>query len=159
MDERKVHRARQLAADLADAMSFELDQKNANRILSSGGSYHKIKEEINMARKPRMRTVEQYLCDQCDHIIQDAQGGFVVKGNVYTADPTGRGGLIGNNFPETKEGETIDPDAVKETVLCVSCFLSALGLHDIPKKRSKPKEAITDVADILAKTLRHEVRR
>lgn len=156
MDENKIQRAREQAAK---SISSQRDQENASHILGSGGSFRKIKEKINMARKPRMRTIEQYLCDQCDHIIQQADDGFVIKGNVYTADPSGRGGLIGNNFPEIKEGEQIDPDAVMETVLCRNCFLQALGLHEVAsKKKSNLRTKQVDVADVLAKTLRHEVR-
>jgi uncharacterized protein YlaI len=89
-----------------------------------------IKDKILMARKPRMRTVEQYLCDECDSIISnesESLSGFVVHGNIYAADPTKRGGLIGNNIPEVGQDETINPREIKETVLCRSCFFNALG--------------------------------
>ena len=93
-------------------------------------SLKNIKEGVEMARKPKMRTVQQYLCDQCDEIIplpkDGSVEGFVIQGNIYTADPSKRGGLIGNNFPDLATGEKIDPEQVKQTVLCKECFIKAL---------------------------------
>lgn len=110
-------------------------------------SLKKLKDSIEMTRKLKMRTVQQYLCDNCDEIIPVAADGewstgFIVQGNVYAADPSSRGGLIGNNFPEVMQGEMIDPAAIRETVLCVNCFVQALGINptDLPvtlKKTTK----------------------
>jgi hypothetical protein len=93
------------------------------------------KERIEMATKQRMRTVSQYLCDSCDRTISrpsdeefGGYDGFVIKGNIYVADPAAAGGLVGDNFPDAKAGEMIDPEAVHQTVLCKECMLKALGL-------------------------------
>lgn len=98
-------------------------------------SLEPIKECVEMARKPKMRTVEQYLCDKCDEIIPKDDGktpqGFVIKGNIYTADPSTRGGLIGNNIPEVldpDDDQKINPKDIRETVLCKRCFLKAVGI-------------------------------
>ena len=70
-------------------------------------------------------TVTLYKCDKCKKIINEPTGGLVIHGNIYVADPTQRGGLIGNNFP--KKGERFETeDAVARTVLCVPCFLNAV---------------------------------
>jgi len=94
-----------------------------------------IKEKLRESRKPRLRTVEQYLCDNCDGIIREPHDGFVIHGNVYVADPSSLGGLIGNNFPD--EGKLED---VKKTVLCKRCFCKALNLQsDIDTARQAKK--------------------
>lgn len=85
-------------------------------------------EKIKEARKPKMRTVEQYLCDQCDKVIDKPENGFVVHGNIYVADPSCSGGLIGNNFPPCEEGEAVIIDKIKQTVMCKPCFLRAIGV-------------------------------
>lgn len=78
-----------------------------------------------LSDKSRLRTVEQYLCDRCDCVIREPEKGFVVHGNIYVADPTSMGGLIGNNFPE--EGGKIED--IKKSVYCLQCFLIAIGLN------------------------------
>ena len=100
------------------------DQMIEEIIKERGGLLPDVKEKIKEARKPRMRTVEQYLCDGCDVVIMNPDEGFVVHGNIYVADPVYLDGLIGNNFPP-KDGSIAD---VKKTVLCRKCFLKALGL-------------------------------
>lgn len=80
-----------------------------------------IKDELIEARKSRMRTVEYYLCDYCDDAI--IHGGFVIHGNIYSADPSCRVGIIGDNITEgSKE--------IKQTVICNHCLLKATGLSD-----------------------------
>lgn len=125
------------AAAMPDAPEFSLASKN--------DSLEPIRQEIQRSRKPRMRTVEQYLCDQCDKIIDTPRAGFVIQGNIYVADPASVGGLIGNNFPDTDE--PISVDSVKKTVLCKTCFMTAVGLasgHDyrsaVVKKKSVVKK-------------------
>jgi len=92
-------------------------------------SLESIRENIRMARKPRLRTVKQYLCDSCDRVIDKPSEGFIVHGNIYVADPSCRGGLVGDNFPSLEdEKQTLTLDQIKKTVLCKVCFLKALGL-------------------------------
>ena len=107
------------------------EAEQASQILKSrkGSALEPIREKLRMARKPRMRTVEQFLCDHCDAVIAKPTDGYVVHGNIYVAEPSCRGGLIGNNFPEVQPGETITLESVKQTVYCKACFLKALGLE------------------------------
>ena len=73
-------------------------------------------------------TVQLYKCDACQKIITDPKDGIVVHGNIYVADPTQRGGLIGNNFPTDVDDvkfESVE-DAVEESVYCKGCFLKAV---------------------------------
>lgn len=76
--------------------------------------------------KPRMRKREFYVCDRCDTTISKPEDGLIVHGNIYVADPSCRGGLIGNNFPNVKPGDKIEVTDVKETVFCTACFKLAL---------------------------------
>lgn len=105
-------------------------------------SLSKIKDNIIDSRKPKMRIVKQYLCDCCDKNISKPSEGFVIQGNIYVADPNISGGLIGDNFPEPDDKNSINMDAVKHTVLCRECFCRALGLvmpdskYNIKKKDS-----------------------
>ena len=76
-------------------------------------------------------TVLLYKCDKCDQIITTPERGLVVHGNIYVADPSKRGGLVGNNFMDDKftPGDPDDfqqklGDYVKESVYCVPCFLN-----------------------------------
>jgi hypothetical protein len=101
------------------------DQKIEEICKERAGLLPKVKEKLRESRKPRMRTVEQYLCDGCDSVIMNPEDGFVVHGNIYMADPVYLDGLIGNNFPP-KDGLIAD---VKKTVFCKRCFLQALGLN------------------------------
>lgn len=88
-----------------------------------------IKAHIKKARaKERMRTVSHYLCDRCDKPIMNPESGFVVQGNVYVADPSCRGGLIGNAFPDPDENGMISAEGVQETVFCKLCLIEILGL-------------------------------
>lgn len=74
----------------------------------------------------RMKVGHFYFCDACDQPIYDPRDGVIVHGNIYVADPTTRGGLIGNNFPNVKPGEKIEVTDVKETVMCRACFTEAV---------------------------------
>ena len=89
-----------------------------------------IKKHIKAASgKGSMRTVSHFLCDCCDKTILKPEDGFIIQGNVYAADPSCRGGLIGCAFPAAEDG-TIHVDDIKEKVFCSLCLLSALGLNN-----------------------------
>jgi len=73
------------------------------------------------------KTITLYRCDGCNNIITNPEGGLVIHGNIYVADPEKDGGLIGNNFP-TDDGTckfSEIKDIVKKSVYCVPCFLNA----------------------------------
>jgi hypothetical protein len=105
--------------------------KVVNRIVNQKpvASLEKIRDGIDMARKPKMRVVEHYLCDNCDVLISSPEEGYIIHGNIYVADPNERGGLIGNNFPKEGDDSLIKSTDVKETVLCKSCFIKAIALN------------------------------
>lgn len=77
-------------------------------------------------------TVELYKCDGCSKVITDPKGGIVIHGNIYVADPTTKGGLVGNNFPGSLDEEGVKPflsnisTLVEESVYCTPCFLKAV---------------------------------
>lgn len=98
------------------------------KILQTRGKFGEIKEKITMARKPSMRTVQHFVCDQCDTEIVNPTDGFVIHGNIYAADPSCLGGLIGNNFPLGDKSFT--GDDVRKQVLCYRCFAHALNLDN-----------------------------
>jgi len=128
----------EVAAD-AIKSAQDRDDDKVDAIVSRKGILPKVKEQIAMAKKERMRTVKHYLCDKCDAVIMDEEDGFVVHGNIYTANPEKRGGLIGDNFPPLKEGEQIDPQAIQKTALCKICFLKVLGFDRKPQTRNTSK--------------------
>ena len=89
-----------------------------------------IKAHVRKARaKERMRTVSHFLCDACDEVILNPEDGFIVQGNVYVADPSFRGGLIGNAFPDPDDKGMIPAEEVRQTVFCKECLVKALGLE------------------------------
>lgn len=126
-DESLSSQAQERAA-LAAAIAPRLrDDRHVASLVKKSGSLKEIKDQIREARKARCRTVQQYLCDACDAVITNPGCGFVVHGNIYCADPTQLGGLIGDNFP--KHEGPIESSEVRKTVLCKRCFLDALGIE------------------------------
>lgn len=95
-------------------------------------SLEAVKEPLRNMNK--MKVGQFYLCGRCDSPILKPEDGFVVHGNIYVADPTCRGGLIGNSFPDVKPGDKIEVSDVMERVYCKSCFLTSLGLHEERRK-------------------------
>lgn len=159
---RLVQEARSLAAAEAAQMPEQREKEEATRILKNyRTSFGEIQQAVKMARKPRMRKIEQYLCDQCDKAIVQPTDGFVIQGNVYVANPNARGGLIGDNLPPLSV-ETFKREDIKETVLCKTCFFEALGLATEKQVRgwnsspdiSKQQSQAQDMASTLANALR-----
>lgn len=98
--------------------------ERASQVLrKQGGPHEPIKEQLREARKEKMRTVQHFLCDRCDITIVNPENGFVIHGNIYTANPDAPSGVIGNNFPGDPEERV---SAVRKTVLCRKCFLEAI---------------------------------
>ena len=85
-----------------------------------------IKKTLRSENKKEMEIGQFYYCDSCKNPIYNHADGFIIHGNVYVADPSMRGGLIGNNFPDVKPGTKIEITDVKENVLCKMCLLKAL---------------------------------
>ncbi len=119
---------------------------------NSNVSLNEIKRTLK--QKERMRRRQFYICDACDQPIYQPEDGFVIHGNIYVADPTGRGGLIGNNFPDVKPGDKIEVTDVQETVYCQRCFIRAIGLYepavnkDIPKQDENFKGVLRNIGKI-----------
>jgi uncharacterized protein YlaI len=131
VNEHTLESARDDALDSAREMAEKRDDVYYASLVKDGGNLAGIKQKLRESRKPRLRTVEQYLCDSCDGVIAEPTDGFIVHGNIYVADPSCLGGLIGNNFPEDG-GKAED---VKKTVYCKKCFLNALGIgKDVSKE-------------------------
>ena len=92
-----------------------------------------IKRDISMAKVPRGRIVRFFLCDCCGNTIKkpttskEPYEGFIIRGNIYLADPDDNIGLVGDNIPEEKES-LVKIDHIKQTVLCKNCLLKALGI-------------------------------
>jgi uncharacterized protein YlaI len=127
--------AQQDAQELATKREHEFANRVLKTIKSKG--LLEIKEKLDMAKKAKMRVVEHYLCDGCDSAIQDPSNGFVIHGNIYSADPSVRGGIIGNNFPE--DGEKFTINEVQRSVLCKKCFCAILDLpYGIPSDKKTP---------------------
>lgn len=126
--EARVELARMAAAEEAVADRAHRTDEVVAALLRKGASklLEKARKPLKEARTPRMRVVQLYLCDQCSLIIPDKESGFVIHGNVYAADPNEMYGIIGNNIPS---GETIEPEAIKKTVLCFTCMCQALGIE------------------------------
>lgn len=118
---------------MADNEDIEYDFKNENNL----SSLKLIKSDIEDAKKGKLRIRKTYLCDNCDRNINSKYEGFIIQGNIYTADPSVRGGLIGDNFPEPDENNKINTNSILETVLCKHCFCKSLG---ISYKEEKPWE-------------------
>ena len=69
------------------------------------------------------------VCDQCDRTITDEREGYIIQGNIYVANPSDRGGLVGNNFPDPSVTlARFGIDDVRESVFCRGCLAEVLGL-------------------------------
>ena len=77
-----------------------------------------------IAQVQNAEIVKLYKCDSCKDIIHKPNNGYLVVGNIYTANPDDLGGLIGNNFPETEKFAITD---VSKSVFCKKCFLKAIN--------------------------------
>lgn len=128
--------AQQDAQELATKREHEFTNRVLKTIKSKG--LLEIKEKLDMAKKAKMRVVEHYLCDGCDSTIQDPANGFVIHGNIYSADPSIRGGIIGENFPD--HGQKFTLEEVQRSVLCRKCFCATL---DLPYGMSSDKKSPT----------------
>lgn len=85
-----------------------------------------VKKTLRSENKNEMEIGQFYYCDSCKNPIYNHADGFIIHGNVYVADPSMRGGLIGNNFPDVKPGTKIEVTDIKENVFCKMCLLRAL---------------------------------
>lgn len=145
MDEQILNTARAEAAESASREEWSrryMEEQSAQMLKKKlHGPLKAVQNNLRKMQKPRMRKVEQYLCDHCNRIIMRPDQGFVVHGNIYEADPSCLGGLIGNNFPDAKPGQPVTIDDVQKTVLCVKCLGEALGLIVQPKPTPVPTPA------------------
>jgi len=66
-----------------------------------------------------MKTAQFCICDICLNPILDPDQGFIVQGNIYSADPNKIYGII---------GPYIDKDEVKKVAFCKKCFIKILDL-------------------------------
>lgn len=73
-----------------------------------------------------MKTVTLCECAKCFKVIEKETDGVIIQGNIYVANPTERGGLIGNNFPLTSETFAIAD--IGETAYCKKCMAEILKL-------------------------------
>lgn len=127
-----------------------------------------IAPSTSVPSKQRMRKREFYVCDRCDCTIGKPEDGLIIHGNIYVADPSCRGGLIGNNFPNVKPGDKIEVTDIKETVYCLTCFQAALDMRitkpvspvkalSVPAKKGQKKEVVKDSTAIDTQVFLHEL--
>lgn len=83
-----------------------------------------------------MKVVQRLVCSGCQNPIQPYDG-VIVQGNVYVIgeDIEGRGGIIGNNFPNKSD---FSIDDINEVSYCKSCFIkvvdSAMSVEELYQK-------------------------
>lgn len=131
-----IKHAQAQAQQGAKELALKRDKEFANQTIKkiNFSCLKPIKKSIEMNRKTKMRIVQHYLCDNCDTAIINEDKGYVVQGNIYVANPTSRGGLVGNNFPEE---EVFNIDQVHESVLCQQCLCAILNIPYYEKIQHK----------------------
>lgn len=82
-------------------------------------------------RKNTMKSSKFYFCDNCKKEIYDPKNGFIVEGNIYTANANQLEGLIGEAFPDT----SFKKEDVLRKVFCLECFSEALQLNRNQRKQ------------------------
>ncbi len=78
-----------------------------------------------------MKTIRLPVCEGCKKPVTKPEEGFIVEGNVYTADAdmsTKRRGLIGSPLPKPSKDGLIKATAVSMTAFCRTCFYKALNI-------------------------------
>jgi hypothetical protein len=92
-------------------------------------SIKNLKKDVkhHLQSHKKMRTSQYFLCDSCNIQIFSAKEGVIIRGNIYTANPDGRFGLIGNAFPDPDDDGKIKNEEILETVLCRKCLSKALS--------------------------------
>ncbi len=105
-------------------------------------SQEKILDRIGHLDKSlkQAETVTLYKCDKCKKIIYNGKDGFLILGNIYTAEPDNLGGLIGNNFPEG----SFTINDINKVVYCRECFTYALNAEKETASTSYPSTSIVD---------------
>lgn len=141
LDLKIVRQAQNDALEHSTARHKELIEKLTRETLSQPGLFREAKDKLNEFRKPRLRTVQHYLCDECDRVISSPNEGFIIHGNIYVADSNELGGLIGNNFPKQEDAPASE---VKKTVYCKECFLKALEIQE-DNSQSSAKQLINQL--------------
>lgn len=73
-----------------------------------------------------IETVERIICNHCGEPIEP-NCGYIVQGNIYRTKETldERGGIIGNNFPDTISGEFMVCD-INEVAYHKTCLFEIL---------------------------------
>lgn len=124
-----------------EAMETKIDRREEEcvkrKLAKKNKLFDPIKNELRLARNLDVRVVQQYLCDNCDEIIQTPEEGFVVYGNISLANPEKLCGVIGNNFPPPDENGLIKFEDIKKTVLCKECFVKGLNLLKVKPSTRK----------------------
>jgi len=72
-----------------------------------------------------------YLCGGCKQPILKPEDGYVVQGNIYTANPDSREGYVGNPrwLSQIEHGENrIFIGDIPEVAYCKVCFCKALNI-------------------------------
>lgn len=121
-----------------EKLSSEIKSKKINGVL------REVQQGVKGMRRERMRKVEHFLCDHCDKVISHPSLGFVIQGNIYVADPSCKGGLVGNNFPTLEPGKTFSLEEVQQTVLCRDCFAEALLVRLEPLSPDSESNCVYD---------------
>lgn len=79
------------------------------------------------------------ICDRCEKLIADVTTGYIIKGNIYVADPNERGGLVGNAFPTPNSGGMINVNQIHEYCFCTACLLEVLNIRYSNRKNDDVK--------------------
>lgn len=73
--------------------------------------------------KVRQALRDRTRCSYCKTKIVQPNQGFVIQGNIYSADE--KHGLIGDSFPKMQNFQIED---VKKIICCMHCLKKALGI-------------------------------
>ncbi len=142
-----LENARQAAMNEALGAPTKLVQESIESMLSSAPkALQEPVERLKDSQKPKGRVVQHYLCDHCSDPIMKPSDGFVIEGNIYIADPTMRGGIIGNNFPKFDENGRIAVNEIRSDVLCKQCLWKMLNSVATAPRATQPRAKMAPVA-------------
>jgi hypothetical protein len=96
--------------------------------------------------KEYMKISKYFHCDGCSQPIYKPEDGCIFQGNVYTANPDNRGGLIGTKIRQNADG-MIHISDLPELVLCKTCVMQTLFKSDKKMKITRNTTATSPSYD------------
>ena len=122
----------QVVNDIHDLTHQKPSSKTPQKVINSKTipSLEPVKQALRKAGAKSLdeRCISYYVCDDCKKPIIKPEDGFLIQGNIYVADTSCMGGIIGDNIPRSETNEKIKftRDDIHFAIYCKKCLFSIL---------------------------------